>query len=967
VTGALWLLGSFSGNAASPVRQSARSLAVVYDVDVAVLGGSSGAVAAASEAARRGARVFLAAPRPYLGDDLCATLRLWLEPGEQAGAPLVKKMFAEGNPARPMHVKRILDQELINAGVEFLFGCLASDILRDEHDELAGVVLANRAGRHAVKAKVVVDATERAIVARLAGATFLSAPSSVVFRRVVVGPAPSGSDLLVRQLDLKWPSTAAGAWECSFPMPMRDHSFAAFALAEQHARDLTFTPGELESSDTLHHVPPASIKGRRGLRGEWPGSEQVDLECLRPADVNHVYVLGACADVPRPSAGMLMPPPELVALGARVGRAAAEEARSRPALNGVIVPGTHAPAASRFDVREVAQGVRPVQAGLPTIPCQAGTLPVLGDYDVVVVGGGTSGAAAGIAAARRGSRTLVVEYLDSLGGVGTTGLIGTYWHGVRNGFTKQVDDGVRQLGAKVGVVGKAEWWRRELRRNGADIWFRALGCAVCVEGNRVSGVVVATPDGRGAVLAKVVIDATGNADLAAAAGAACAYTDGSDLSLQLAGLPPRNLGNSYANTCFVYADETDLVDISRLSVFAKDRFRDAYDLGRLVDTRERRCIVGDYTLSPIDQHAQRTFPDTISVHESNYDMYGFPTCTLYLLKSPPKTNVFRCYLPYRCLLPKGLEGLLVVGLGLSAERDAMPSIRMQADLQNLGYAAGLAAAMAAESGQSLRAIDVQALQRKLVEVGNLPAEVLTHTDSFPQPVQHIEAAAQGALDNHGDLAVLLSQPEVALPILRRRHATVPPGEIRLTVARALALLGDTTGVESLLEALQQSPWDAGSDVEPFGNRGASYSRMDLLILALGRARDERAVKPIVGRARELSLAQPLSHFRAVALALESFRDPAAADVLCALLCQPGMTGHAITNLTQARRQLGEEQQGQGRTTQHLNPALRELFLARALYRCGDRKGLGASVLRQYEQHVSGHFARHAQAVLERKP
>ena len=124
-------------------------------------------------------------------------------------------MFAEGNPARPMQVKRILDQELIHAGVEFLFGCLVSDIVRDEHGELAGVVLANRAGRQAVKAKVVVDATERAIVARLAGATFVSSPSSLAFRRVVVGPAPSGPDVLVRPLDLKWPSTDAGVWECS--------------------------------------------------------------------------------------------------------------------------------------------------------------------------------------------------------------------------------------------------------------------------------------------------------------------------------------------------------------------------------------------------------------------------------------------------------------------------------------------------------------------------------------------------------------------------------------------------------------------------------------------------------------------------------------------------------------------------------------------------------------------------------
>jgi len=54
---------------------------VAYDGDVVVVGGSTGAVSAAVEAARNGAKVFLAAPRPYLGEDVCATYRLWLAPG----------------------------------------------------------------------------------------------------------------------------------------------------------------------------------------------------------------------------------------------------------------------------------------------------------------------------------------------------------------------------------------------------------------------------------------------------------------------------------------------------------------------------------------------------------------------------------------------------------------------------------------------------------------------------------------------------------------------------------------------------------------------------------------------------------------------------------------------------------------------------------------------------------------------
>ena len=77
------------------VTESARDIPVAYDVDVVVVGGTSGGVAAAVEAAQQGASVFLAASRPYLGEDICGTYRLWLEPGEVPSTPLAKKVFAE--------------------------------------------------------------------------------------------------------------------------------------------------------------------------------------------------------------------------------------------------------------------------------------------------------------------------------------------------------------------------------------------------------------------------------------------------------------------------------------------------------------------------------------------------------------------------------------------------------------------------------------------------------------------------------------------------------------------------------------------------------------------------------------------------------------------------------------------------------------------------------------------------------
>ncbi len=139
---------------------------------------------------------------------------------------------------------------------------------------------------------------------------------------------------------------------------------------------------------------------------------------------------------------------------------------------------------------------------------------MLGRYDVVVIGGGTGGAPAGIAAARQGAKTLVVEQLTGLGGVGTMGAISTYCSGNRVGFTARWPAGNSWV-----IEQKMEWWRASSSRPAADIWFGAIGCGASST-RAASAAWWSSPRGRGVVLAKAVIDATGNADVAAAAGAA---------------------------------------------------------------------------------------------------------------------------------------------------------------------------------------------------------------------------------------------------------------------------------------------------------------------------------------------------------------------------------------------------------------------------------------------------------------
>ncbi len=1118
---------------AATVNESARNIPVAYDVDVVVVGGSTGAVSAAAAAAQSGATVFLAAPRSYLGEDMCGTYRLWLDPGEKPAVPLARALYAQGpalpvargvrftyqadkpsagvhkdtrtpswltdglygpaatqsvqydgsvtitvdlarqvpikkvhvlvyqrdkdfevetvtvsagddkqqwkqiakitnaklgrgrfedspidlsaavtvkarylrfavaksqrvkrillgeiivesdekpvapkapapaRPIRPMQVKRVLDKALLDAGVTFLFGCYPADVLRDGEGNLAGIVMVNRSGRQAVTAKVVIDATDRATVARLAGATFQPYPTGPQeFKRVVVGgTARTGEG--VRSRKMPTPITVVRRYrgrsarrsyeavEYTLKLAVGDGSFASLARAEQTARDKTWHANQVDASEVIFQVPPDPMKGAKGLAGAWPGAKKVDLDAFRPADVKRLYVLGGCADMSREAAGSLLRPSALISVGARVGQAAAKEAKTLPRPKAVKLPGRKAQAVATGDVRESLVGLGASRGSRRTVPAGDRAVPVLGSYDVVVVGGGTSGAPAGIGAARRGAKTLVIEYLNGLGGVGTLGLISKYYHGHRAGFTKEVDRGVAAMGENKPSAGwniehKMEWYRRELRKAGADVWFATLGCGAFVEDGRVKGVVVATSAGRGVILAKTVIDSTGNADIAAAAGAACTYTDGTHVAVQGTGLPPREPGASYTNTDYTFVDDADMIDVSSAFIAARAKYKNAYDLGQLIDTRERRRIVGDYVMSPLDIVNRRTYSDTVVLSKSNFDTHGFTVHPLFLLADPGRAGMSP-YTPYRCLLPRGLDGILVTGLGISAHRDAMPILRMQACVQNQGYAAGVAAAMAAKAGKGTRGIDIKALQKHLVEKGNLPKNVLTDKDSYPMSTVKIADAVESLTKNDKGLPVVLAQPKDALPLLREAHKSAKTQKDKLAHARVLGMLGDATGTGTLVAAIRAQAWDKGWNFRGMGQFGRSLSLLDSLIIALGRTRDKRAVGPILEKLGGLDAKKAFSHHRAVAMALETLADPAAAKPLADLLKKPEMTGHARSTVRSAIE-----------TPRARNNSLRELVVARALYRCGDHQGLGKKILEAYARDLRGHFSRHARAVLSEK-
>lgn len=963
----LALGGPLLAQSPSAVLESERRIPVVETVDVVVLGGTTAGVAAAMEAASQGRSVYLIAPRPYLGEDLADTLRLWLEEGEKPSGPLSERVFSKPGPAPPLRLKKVFEEALLKSGARFLLSSIATDVLVDGSGKPAGIVMANRAGRQAVIAKVIVDATFEASIAKRAGAQFHPAPGGPIeVRRVVMGGAPANEDAIRRRIAI--PEEKQTYFEYALKLdPGEDPASAA--RAEQQARDLSYRPGQLRASARLHYVPPSGIIGRRGAK-EWTGLDALDAGHFQPRAVDRLYVAGSRADVPRAAAGEILRVTAAERVGRFLGAAASREAARLPAPAGVRLAAGREKAAPAGEVKENLAGLRPTDKGLPTIPAAARALPVLGSYDVVVIGGGTAGAAAAIGAGRRGAKVLAIEFQEGLGGTGTLGLIGKPYHGRNVGFAKEVpfpsDGGT--------VEDKMEWYRREIRKTGGEIWFGALGAGALVEGARVKGAVVVTSRARGVVLGKVVIDATGNADLAVSAGAQSMFdADENDLAMQGAGLPTRRPDASYTNTDYLLVDESDLLDVWRALVGARMTMDEsAFDAGPLIQTRERRRVVGEHTLSYLDQIAGRTYPDSIVYSSSDYDSHGYPSEDFFsLLPHDQKSRAANhpapgaaAYTPYRCLLPKGLDGILVVGLGISMHRDASAIVRMQRDIANQGYAAGVAAHMTASSGKGLREIDIRALQKHLVEIGNLPEQALGHKDSFPLPESEIRTAVQwlpyaaNPEEAGPPLAVILSHKEAALPLLKRAWETGPP-RTKLAYARVLGFFGVREAVPTLVEALDAvTAWDA----RILQGRMAEYAHLptpiDTLILALGATRDPRALPPLLRKLETLDDKVTLSHHRALALALERIADPRAAGPLARLLAKPGMRGQVMTKLEplhdadmDKRRRLGP---------------LREITLARALYRCGDYQGLGKKILEEYRSDLRGLFARHAAAVLGAK-
>ncbi len=581
-------------------------------------------------------------------------------------------------------------------------------------------------------------------------------------------------------------------------------------------------------------------------------------------------------------------------------------------------------------------------------------LDVIADCDVLVVGAGTSGAPAALVAAESGADTIVVEKYGDIGGTHTIGGVSKYWFGRRTEFVNRIDSDASAMMKRSGMP-KCMGMLSVLMRARARLVTHCLAIGAVVNGRTVSGAVVLTPRGLAVIRAKRVIDATGDGDIAARAGAKTQYGTRRDAMTMWCSFAQYSGTNPEAARHFQYVvDPRDPTDMTRAIIagrrFKKRRvsFPQVY-----LTPRESRRISGEYRVTVSDILAGRRFEDMIIICRSNFDIKGIADSDLSFSGYVEWARLanYSVQIPYRAIVPRDLDNILVVGKAYSVSHDTLSLARMQRDMIALGAAAGLIAAGSAQSRADLRGIDAKALQAKLVKLGVLSQEDLQAIkgvkDNALPPVSKdelrrlIEQLADGKLKLDGQVNIL-ARPKAAIPLLKEALAKAD-GKAKVQLARALCFLGDTSGSQTLLDELTRLL--AGKDLPGITRlRRLAHALPDhgfapdetYLINTLARMGDKRIIPFMTNIAARVHDSTKLSgkfgYVFSICYAAERLADPACLKALETLAAKPGLHGGFLPRGSDPRRKAERKTPWNDRY-----PYL-EFCIARARARCGSRAG-----------------------------
>ena len=337
--------------------------------------------------------------------------------------------------------------------------------------------------------------------------------------------------------------------------------------------------------------------------------------------------------------------------------------------------------------------------------------------DVLVVGGGTAGVMAAIHAARRGAKTTLLEWQFDLGGTSTIGGVNAYWFGNRFRPVMEVDEETYALYQKIGLKYRnhqAGFWSKYdefhsgLRSHalfklcfeaGVNIVLGQQVYGVVSGTNHIREVISAGIEGNMVHGAKIIIDATGDGDIAIWSGADSVYGSAQDMITYWASLGQFVDINNYQNNFSSMMYVGDPVDITRFIRLSRQRGNELFDHSSYVSMRESRHIVGLAQVDLRDACLFKQYEDALYTCYSNHDPKGkLDADMIYGGWLPPQGRI---QIPLSALIPvngegKKIEGLYVAGKAISATHNVFAALRMQPDLMQQGAVLGLLAAKAIE-------------------------------------------------------------------------------------------------------------------------------------------------------------------------------------------------------------------------------------------------------------------------------
>jgi len=395
--------------------------------------------------------------------------------------------------------------------------------------------------------------------------------------------------------------------------------------------------------------------------------------------------------------------------------------------------------------------------------------PVVGRYQVIVAGGGPSGLIAALASARSGANTLLIERYGFLGGNGTAGLM-TCYNGFRNqrppeqlqtvkGITAEYIAEIVRLGGLAGSDNYPRQFPHDVRKgdlpycigfdpeaakiaalnmtkkDGVNLRLHSWVVGPMLRDWQVTGVIAQSKSGRQGLAADIVVDATGDGDVAAQAGAPFMNPAekgdrmGMSLMYRLGGLPP-TIEGSYGGIRIgdrvvkwgpsFGGDGLNVENLTRAEVGTRlNLWDEIQDLRKKpgmesvyllqtatgIGVRETRRILGEYVVTEQDAIKGTRFPDVIAI--SSNPMPGYHGKRFFF-------DHEGFDIPYRSLVPKKVEGLILTGRCISSEQAPFQSARSMAPAMAIGHASGCAAALAAKGNIPPRKLDVKVLQSLLL-------------------------------------------------------------------------------------------------------------------------------------------------------------------------------------------------------------------------------------------------------------